>query len=156
MLVAVNSCVKKDYFVKLNMRIGFLRFRNGSVQFENIAAGKDADKLTKASGDTAFHQNKQLMTNLRERGDESLADAISQITSFRTRASTKPQSSAKVSSLPGADPNQALTGKREKRARVLNQRLDGQDRYSKRMEIQGKDLHADSDLKSMFKHGLDE
>lgn len=33
----VESTLKKDLQVKLNLRIGFLKFKNGSVQFDNLA-----------------------------------------------------------------------------------------------------------------------
>lgn len=93
------------------------------------------------------------MTNLREgdKGDESLADAISRITSFKTHNSVR---SSKHSRL--ITPNFNLSVRNERKPRELVEKIDGIDRYSKRMNIQGKDLHTDSGLKSNFRKGLQE
>ena len=45
------------------------------------------------------------MTNLREKGDESLADAISRITSYRTAATSVRHSKHSRISFTKADPN---------------------------------------------------
>ena len=64
-MVAVESAARKDYHVKLNLRIGFLKFKNLQVIFDNLATHKQLDQLTKTTCNTAFKANKQLMTNIR-------------------------------------------------------------------------------------------
>lgn len=61
--MAVETAMRKDYFVKLNLRLGFIKFRQNSFYFEN----KQSDNSQEASiwtCNTEFKQNKQLMTNL--------------------------------------------------------------------------------------------
>jgi hypothetical protein len=45
-MMAVSSAARKDYHVKLNMRIGFIKIRNKCLSFENLASGEEIDKLT--------------------------------------------------------------------------------------------------------------
>lgn len=61
--MAVSSAARKDYHVKLNMRIGFIKIRNKCLSFENLASGEEIDKLTKSSCNTNFRANKFNMTH---------------------------------------------------------------------------------------------
>jgi len=95
------------------------------------------------------------MTNLRENGDESLTDQISRITSFRTHNSV--MSNLTNNKLVGlsirADPNSALSIQNERKACDLVEKIDGP-RYTKRMNILGKDLHKDVDMNKAFRKSL--
>jgi hypothetical protein len=72
------------------------------------------------------------MTNLRERGDESLADAVSKVASSKFNSTTRSKKSA--FSYTKADPNQALFSPRMQAgaSRILDK---DQDRYGKRVSI---------------------
>lgn len=95
--MAVNSCCKKEYFVKLNLGIGFMKFRNQFLHFDNYVS---ADQVTKSSCNTIYRNNKKEMTDLREKGDESLHDIISRVASFRTQTTRHSQNSKIFSLIP--------------------------------------------------------
>lgn len=41
--MALESAIRKDYNIKLNIRIGFLKFKNGTVSFDNIPTANEID-----------------------------------------------------------------------------------------------------------------
>jgi hypothetical protein len=45
-MMAVQSAMRKEYQVKLNLRIGFLKIRSGQLSFENVASTKEIDQFT--------------------------------------------------------------------------------------------------------------
>lgn len=58
-ILAVESCIRKDYFVKLNLRVGFLKFKHQSVMFDNLVTYNEIkDQLTQTSCGTVFRANK--------------------------------------------------------------------------------------------------
>ena len=63
--MAIETAMRKDYFVKLNFRVGFLKFRQNIFFFENFVTNEELDKMTHSSCNTDFKNNKWLMTNLR-------------------------------------------------------------------------------------------
>ena len=62
--MAVETAMRKDYYVKLNLRIGFLKFKQNCFHFENQVTEEDLDKMTHTSCNTEFKNNKNLMTSL--------------------------------------------------------------------------------------------
>jgi len=62
--MAVETAMRKDYFVKLNLRVGFIKFRQNSFYFENIKQSDNSQEASIWTCNTEFKQNKQLMTNL--------------------------------------------------------------------------------------------
>jgi len=59
--------VEKDYQVKLNMKVGLLKFINCAMLFENMPQRADGDNVTLTSCNTEFRNNKRFLTNLREK-----------------------------------------------------------------------------------------
>lgn len=53
-MMAIESAIRKEYHVKLNLRIGFLKFRHGQVCFENMATAAEIDQLSKSSCNTQY------------------------------------------------------------------------------------------------------
>lgn len=165
--MAAESALRKDYYVKLNIRVGFLKMKQGQISFDNLATAAEIDKLSKSSCNTQFKINKWNMTNLpnlqSDYGDnvtyqsESLKDAIS-------RLSTQPKSTktASVASLKStkfgefifskANPNTIDLKQNERQPRPLNSLTEG--RYTKRMSIQGKDKYNDSEAIQNYKQEL--
>lgn len=63
--MCVDHTLETGYTVKLNLRIGFLRFANGEFKFMNCD-GPDAAS-TATSCNTEYRTNKRYLTNLRDR-----------------------------------------------------------------------------------------
>ena len=93
-LMAIETAMRKDYYVKLNVRVGFLKFKQNTLHFENLVSTEELDKMTHTSCNTDFRNNKWLMTNFKtsrapsniQDGDEgvsqksnTLKDALSRI-----------------------------------------------------------------------------
>lgn len=57
--------MRKDYYVKLNVRVGFLKFKQNILTFENYVSREELDKMTHTSCNTEFRNNKWLMTNFK-------------------------------------------------------------------------------------------
>ena len=70
-IMCVEHTLETGYTVKLNLRIGHLRFSSGNFQFIN---DKNQDMLSDAatSCNTEYRTNKRYLTNLRERPDNAL------------------------------------------------------------------------------------
>jgi len=64
-LMAIETAVRKDYFVKLNLRVGFLKFKQNGFYFENLVSSDELDRMTHTSCNTDFKNNKWLMTNFK-------------------------------------------------------------------------------------------
>lgn len=160
-IMAVESATRKEYNVKLNLRVGFLKFRHGQMCFENMATAQEIDSISKTTSNTLFRQNKYHMTNLGNGvgndydeqityRSESIKDAISRISKPRTPktsagsvVSLKSQRFAEM--IAGrANPNTIDLKTQERQARMLNSIVEG--KYSKRMSIQGKDMYKDLDV----------
>ena len=154
---AVGSCLRKEYNVKLAMRVGFLKFKQGGLTFDNLVG--EMDLASRTSGNTIFRQNVFNMTGMSGRGTEfedkityhteSVKDTISQY-SRRTRTPKQANSVFSKTRYGGdmiigkADPNTIDIKDRERRPRDLNNLVEG--KYSKRMSIQGKDMYKDLDV----------
>jgi len=65
-LMAIETAMRKDYYVKLNVRVGFLKFKQNTLYFENLVTTEELDKMTHTSCNTDFKNNKWLMTNFRK------------------------------------------------------------------------------------------
>ena len=63
--MACEATVSKDYRLKLNLRLGFLKLRRGKFFFDNMPKQGEFDGLT--SSNSEFRRNKRFLTNLRER-----------------------------------------------------------------------------------------
>ena len=63
--MAIGATVTKDYRIKLNYRLGFLKFRNSKFFFDNMPKSGDFDGIT--SSNSVFRVNKRFLTNIRER-----------------------------------------------------------------------------------------
>jgi hypothetical protein len=63
--MAVETAMKKSYNVKLNFRIGWLKFSDNSVYFDNLASKQDFENATVTSCNTEFRTNKWFMTNFK-------------------------------------------------------------------------------------------
>jgi hypothetical protein len=61
--MAVETAMKKSYNVKLNFRVGWLKFSDNSLYFDNLATKQDVANSTATSCNTAFKANKWFMTN---------------------------------------------------------------------------------------------
>lgn len=48
-LSTVDQALRREAQIKLNMKVGFLKFRNGAVSFENFATVHEIDQLSAAS-----------------------------------------------------------------------------------------------------------
>ena len=55
----------KDYRIKINTRLGLLKFTSSRFFFENMPQAGDLDGLTSANSE--FRMNKRFLTNLRDR-----------------------------------------------------------------------------------------
>lgn len=55
-LHAISVAMVKDYSIKLNLRVGFLKFRKNSMTFENMA--KQSDLTVATSCNSNFIRNK--------------------------------------------------------------------------------------------------
>jgi hypothetical protein len=95
--MAVETAMKKSYNVKLNFRLGWLKFNDNCFYFDNLAQKSDLDNVTMTSSNTEFRNNKWLMTNfklpktggLNEAGDaisyrSSVRDTIASVISAQT------------------------------------------------------------------------
>ena len=69
-LNAVRTAIKKEYFVKLGMRVGFLKFRRGQMLFDNLVAPGEVDQMSRTSCSSNFRNNKFNMTGVSVRGEE--------------------------------------------------------------------------------------
>ena len=69
-MFTVQSAVQKDYQVKLYIRIGFLKFRNSRVWFDNLASNDEIERMSITSCNTTFKANKHLMTSFKEFGGD--------------------------------------------------------------------------------------
>ena len=65
--MAVEATVSKDFRIKLNTRIGFLKFKPGAFFFDNMPKVSDYDGITSCKTTSEFRANKQFLTNIRER-----------------------------------------------------------------------------------------
>jgi len=155
-LMAVETAMRKDYYVKLNLRVGFLKFKQNCFHFENQVTAEELDKLTHTSCNTEFKNNKWLMTNFKTHRahntnqDEvsfnsvSIKDTISRIVTPKTPQTKSfhsifsKQERQNIQPTIG-DPNQLDQRISERKARRLNTLVDGQ--YGKRMFIAGRDKH---------------
>ncbi len=63
--MAIETAMRKDYYVKLNVRVGFLKFKQNTLHFENLVSSEELDKMTHTSCNTDFRNNKWLMTNFK-------------------------------------------------------------------------------------------
>lgn len=70
-MMAVSSAARKDYHVKLNVGIGFIKIRSKCLSFENLASSEEIDKLTQSSCNTNFRANKFNMTHFGAEGESS-------------------------------------------------------------------------------------
>lgn len=141
-VMTLESAVRKDYNLKLNLKIGFLKFKGGSLIFENNATANEIDQLSKSSFNTQFRNNKLTMTqpdNQSVAKSVSIKDAISRFTS--TPRSSK-RSSFGTLHKGQADPNQIDLKSQERLPRRLNSIVEG--KYSKRMSISGKDCYQNA------------
>lgn len=57
--------MRKNYQVKLNLRVGFLKFVENTVRFDNLASDRDLDAMSKTTCNTEFKANKWFLTNYR-------------------------------------------------------------------------------------------
>ena len=64
-VMAVEATVAKEYRIKLNPRLGFLKFSTGKFFFDNMPQAGDLDGVT--SSNTEYRVNKRFLTNIRER-----------------------------------------------------------------------------------------
>lgn len=78
--VLVALVATKDYSIKLNVRVGLLKFTNMKLEFESVLHA--SDKVTITSCNSAFRNNKRDLTNLRSprAEEESVRDTISKAT----------------------------------------------------------------------------
>ena len=75
-LHATSMALEKDYSVKLNLRVGFMKFRRNHVAFENMPKQSDLSVATSCA--SSFVRNKAHLTTLRSpRVNASLKDALS-------------------------------------------------------------------------------
>jgi len=56
--MAVETAMRKDYCVKLNLRVGFIKFRQNSFYFENIKQSDNSQEASIWTCNTEFKQNK--------------------------------------------------------------------------------------------------
>lgn len=66
--MAVETAMRKQYSVKLNCRIGWLKFNGNQVFFDNLASKDNnaaADVTSMTSCNSEFRGNKLFMTNFR-------------------------------------------------------------------------------------------
>jgi flavin-binding protein dodecin len=63
--MAVETAMKKSYNVKLNFRLGWLKFNDNCFYFDNLAQKSDLDNVTMTSCNTEFRANKWFMTNFK-------------------------------------------------------------------------------------------
>ena len=70
--MALEHTMEIGYSVKLNFRIGMLRFSENKFHFVNTESqANQFDQVSKAtSSDTNYRVNKRYLTNLRERPGE--------------------------------------------------------------------------------------
>jgi len=152
---AVRSATKKEYSVKLGMRVGFIKFKRGQVLFDNLVAPGEVDQMSRTSCSTNFRNNKFNMTGISTRGDEfedkityrtsSVRDTISQFSQGRNNRSTFTPGSQKGSHIIAkANPNTIDLKDKVRKPRELNNLVEG--KYSKRMQIGGKDMYRDLDV----------
>ena len=57
--------MKKSYNVKLNLRVGWLKFADSAFYFDNLASKQDIENATVTSCSTTFKANKWFMTNFK-------------------------------------------------------------------------------------------
>lgn len=146
-MMAVQSATRKEYQVKLNLRIGFLKIRNGQLSFDNVATAKEIDQLTQSSCNTNFRANKYNMTHFGTKPNvmedqsyhsESIRDQLSRISQPKTPRSISISLKSHNDILAArADPNTIDLKMKAREARLLNTLVEG--KYSKRMSINGKD-----------------
>lgn len=109
-LLALESVVKKNHNVKLNVRVGFIKIRQAQIMFENLAAYGD-DKISQSSCNTSFKVKKVQMTGqsgtIFDKRSRSIRDDIS----LRSKPQTPQNHSTRSISRKGelifgrADPN---------------------------------------------------
>lgn len=63
--MAIETAMRKDYYVKLNVRVGFLKFKQNVLHFENLVSQDEIDRMTHTSCNTAFVNNKKMMTTFK-------------------------------------------------------------------------------------------
>ena len=71
--MAIETSMKINYTIKLNLRIGWLKFSETTVFFDNLASNSNragnasnrGDNITITSANTDFLVNKYLMTDFR-------------------------------------------------------------------------------------------
>jgi hypothetical protein len=140
--------------VKLNLKVGFLKFNGGSMMFENNAAHhqRDADQMSKSSSQfrSKIPDSQSVVKSV------SIKDTISRFTSSTPRSSKRSffgGTQRKGSII--ADPNQIDLKSQERLPRRLNSIVEG--KYSKRMSISGKDCYQNTaELKSNQQAVLDQ
>jgi len=60
-LIAVETAMRKNYPVKLNLKLGFLKFNENKLFFDNIATGAEIDKMTVTSFNTELKGSKMFL-----------------------------------------------------------------------------------------------
>ena len=62
-MFAVGIAAQKDYQIKLNLRVGYLKFRQDNMTFENMANANEMSIATSCTSE--FLKNKLHLTNFR-------------------------------------------------------------------------------------------
>lgn len=117
------------------MRVGFLKFRNGFLHFDNLAS---EDQFSKTSCGSAFRINKFSMTGIPST-PKNLDDQISYRSSLLSNRRSVFEHRSHIRG--HADPNTIDLKTEARRPRDLNSIVEG--KYGKRMSINGKDKYGD-------------
>lgn len=100
LIAAIQNTVSKDYHVKINLRIGWLKVINQRLFFDQLGKADRHDHASTTSCGTEFKFNKRFMTNIRTRKEaaleeresityrSSVRDIISNATAKTPRSST--------------------------------------------------------------------
>jgi len=64
-IMAIETAMHQDYSVKLNCKVGLLRFLGNRMVFENSSSSGAGDATTVTSCNSEFRGNKRYLTNLK-------------------------------------------------------------------------------------------
>lgn len=125
-VMAMEAALRKNYNIKFNIKIGFLKFKSGQLTFENNASAAEIDQLSQSSCNTQYRNNKMAMTHFAGAIDQSvnsvsIRDTISRVTSTPKSSASNLRSTLKAL----ADPNQIDLKSQERFPRRLNSLVEG-------------------------------
>ena len=67
---SIGSAVRKDFSVKLGVRVGFLKISHGQLKFDNLASERDMDQASRTSCNTNVRNLKFTLTGMGGHGTE--------------------------------------------------------------------------------------